>query len=301
MRYVLLCISLLTVIILISFAGCRREESKAGIAPVIQFITDSGFIYTDTVLKTGTQFKIGIICKGISNKITCFNYRLTTEHGINSVDSGMNTPGFSWETILTKGSSKTEIWSFFVRDRESNSSDTIRLIISLDSNSVYGKIIDMPEIILGAQSSTVYPGFYSLITRQTYDDLKAYQNQSLIDLLYYFDPVSGDNHTLASPGANIDSTLFTKPWPLQNWTIKNTTRFEYSSVNPAEFNASKNDSLILANTFTYASGKRKAKNLASGNVYSFVSQNGKKGLFKVNDVNGTDSGYIKLSLKIQAQ
>jgi hypothetical protein len=130
---------------------------------------------------------------------------------------------------------------------------------------------------------------------------KAYQNQSLIDLVYYFDPITGDNNSIASPGANIDSTLFTGPWPIQSWPVKNTTRFESATISPVSFNSSINDSLILANTFPYASGKRKAKNLTAGNIYSFVSQTGIKGIFKVIDVSGTDAGSIKISLKIQDQ
>jgi len=277
------------------------EENKAGIAPSIHFITDIGFVYKDTTFKTGDKFRIGIICKGISYNITYFNYTLTTEKGKNTVDSGMNSAGFRWETILIKGSSKTETWSFYVSDRESHSSDTIRVKITLDSNSVFGKIIFIPEVTLGAQSNTIYPGFYSLISRQTYTALKAYQNQSMIDLVYYYDPITGDDNSIASPGANIDTTLFTGPWPIKSWSVKNTTRFEFTTITPAEFNSSNNDSLILANTFPFASGKRKAKNLVNGNVYSFVSQTGKKGLFKVNDVIGTDTGSIKISFKIQDQ
>lgn len=301
MRYVLLCISVLFILIGLLFSGCNKEGNDNNIAPTIQFITDSGFVYKDTILKTGDKFKIGIICKGVSHNITYFNYILTNEKGKNSVDSGMNSTGFRWETTLIKGSSKSEIWSFFVRDRESNSSDTIRVKITLDSNSVYGKINFVPEVILGAQSNSVYPEFYSLITRQTYNAAPAFQNQSLIDLVYYYDPITGDNNSIASPGANIDSTLFTGPWPIQSWSVKNTTRFEFTTITSAVFNSSNNDSLILSNTFPYASGKRKAKNLIVGNIYSFVTQSGKKGIFKVNDVSGMDAGSIKLSLKIQDQ
>jgi hypothetical protein len=281
--------------------GCKKEESKDEIHPTIKFITDSGFIFKDTQLKTGANFKIGIICKSGTYNITHFNYTLITEKGKNPVDSGMNNTGFRWEGSFSKGTSKNEIWSFYITDREGNVSDTIRVIISLDSNSVYGKIVTIPELILGAQSSTIYPEFYSLISLQTYNDAQAYQNQSIIDLVYFYDFKSGDNNTIASPGANIDSTLYTAPWPMSGWTIKNTTRFEITTISPAEFNDCKNDSLILAGTFPYASGKRKAKNLAKDHVYSFVSQTGIKGLFLVNDVIGTEAGSINISLKLQDQ
>jgi hypothetical protein len=299
MRYVLICISVLLSIFGIFLYGCKKEESLVGNPPTIQFITDSGFVYKDTILKTGDKYRIGIICKGRSYKITYFNYTLTNEKGKSSVDSGMNSIEFRWETVLTKGSSKSDIWAFYVRDRESNSSDTIRIKISIDSNSVYGKINSVPEVVLGAQSNSAYPEFYSVQNFQTFNAIQAYQNQSKIDLVYYYDPITGDNNSIASPGANIDSNLFSGPYPIQWWIVKNTTRFELSSISTSEFNASSNDSLILANTFPFASGKRKAKNLVKDNIYSFVTQSGIKGIFKVNDVSGTDAGFIKISLKIQ--
>ena len=301
MRYVLFCITVLLILTALFLDGCKKEENKDAISPTIQFITDQGFIYKDTILKTGTQFKIGIICKSGTYNITHFNYTLTTNKGKNPVDSGMNNTGFRWENSFSMGTSKTELWSFYVSDRESNSSDTIHITITLDPNSVYGKIVFIPEVILGAQSNTVYPEFYSLTTQKTYDAVQANQNQSMIDLVYFYDSKSGDNNTIASPGSNIDSTLFSEPWPLKSWTVKNTTRFELTTITPVEYNACNNDSLILSNTFPYASGKRKAKNLVSGNIYSFVSQTGIKGLFKVNEVIGTDAGSIKVSLKLQDQ
>jgi hypothetical protein len=296
MRYVFLCISILSLTYLISLSGCKEDESKAGIAPAIHFITDSGFVFKDTVLKTGSKFKIGIICKGISYNITYFNYSLLTEHGTNRVDSGMNSTGFRWETEISKGSSKTETWLFFVRDRESNSSDTIRFKITLDSNSVYGEIDTAPKLELGAQLYWIN-GFYSFGMHATCNLQQAYQLQSFIDLIYYYDTKNGENNTIASPGANIDTSVFTGPWAIQNWTVKNTTRFELTTVTTAQFDACLNDSLILSNTFPYASGKRKAKNLATGDVYAFVCQSGIKGLFKVNSVTGTTAGSVNISIK----
>lgn len=281
--------------------GCKKEEHKEAIAPSIRFVTESGFVFKDTLLKTADKFRIGIICKAGTYNITHYNYTFSNEKGKNAIDSGMNSTGFRWETALSKGSSKAETWSFYVRDREGNASDTIHITIKLDSNSVYGKIISVPEIILGAQDNTVDPEFYSLTTKQTYNAAKAYQNQNLIDLVYYYDPITGDNNSIASPGANIDSTLFTGSNAIKSWLIKNTTRFEYTTLTGTDFNASNNDSLILANTFPFASGKRKAKNLVAGNIYSFVTQNSQKGLFMVNNVSGTNAGSIKISLKIQDQ
>lgn len=281
--------------------GCKKEEHKEAVAPSIQFVTETGFVYKDTLLKTADKFRIGIICKAGTYNITHYNYTFRNEKGKNPMDSGMNSIGFRWETVLSKGSSKTEIWSFYVRDREGNASDTIHITIKLDSNSVYGKIISVPEITLGAQDNTVDPEFYSLTTKQTYNAAQAYQNQNLIDLVYYYDPITGDNNSIASPGANIDSTLFTGSNAMKTWLIKNTTRFEYTTLTGTDFNASNNDSLILANTFPFASGKRKAKNLVAGNIYSFVTQNSQKGLFMVNNVSGTNAGSIKISLKIQDQ
>jgi hypothetical protein len=157
--------------------GCKKEDNKAGIAPTIQFIADSGFVYKDTVFKIGAKFKIGIICKGgfhITLLISIIRYRS---------EKGKNHCRFRHEFsrwfqmgrhFQIKGTFKTEIWSFYVSlTGKVNSSDTIYVTIKLDSNSVYRKNhIYVPELILGAQSNFVYPEFYSLITLQTYNAIQ---------------------------------------------------------------------------------------------------------------------------------
>ena len=71
-----------------------------------------------------------------------------------------------------------------------------------------------------------------------------------------------------------------------------------SKKTESEFLNATNDSLLIA-VYGQAEGKRKAKNLQDGDIFSFKNEDGKVGLFKVNSVSGTDDGTINISIKVQ--
>ena len=193
-----------------------------------------------------------------------------------------------------------EKWSFYVRDRDGRKSNTLSILLQKDSNSVYGNISHLPEINFGAQNNNDYGSFFSLSNGQIYHQDDAFNLQSAINLVYYYDLIEEDENTIASPGANIDASFFPGQTGITNWTIRNTTRFELrENLIDSDFDQCQNDSLILHNTFEFASGKRKSKNLEDGNIYAFVTESGIKGLFIVHEVEGEEEGRIKISIKMQ--
>ena len=83
-------------------------------------------------------------------------------------------------------------------------------------------------VTMGAQFNTTYGGFYSVGTKTSYTMNSAFQNQSAIDLLCFYEAASGNNITVASPGSNITG-IFTGTSSVENWTTKKTTRFTKTS------------------------------------------------------------------------
>jgi hypothetical protein len=278
------------------------EPEKVYPDPSIQFVTDEGYVYSDTTLLLSDTILIGIIADTKSeDELTHFNTTILKDTETVSIDTGIFTSHFRYDQNIVKGIAENETWLFYIRDRYGRKSNVISIVVALDSASIFGEIKDIPSIVFGAQDNTNYGGYYSLVLFQLFNQSDAYDNQSAIDLLYYYDNVETDENTIASPGASIDNTILSGDTGVSNWADRNTLRFIYKeNVTIEEFDNCENDSLILENTFVFASGKRKAKNLTANQIYSFVSENGKRGMFKVVEVQGQEEGSIEVSLKMQS-
>ena len=286
---------LITVLLLAVFFGCKKKEVDYP-PPTIKFVFESSFVYQDTVLSLGDSFKVGIVADNPDANLTNFIIRAESNTSETFLDSGMNTPSLSYQKTLIKGVSDSVKWIFIIRDREGKSSE-ISFNVFLDSTSSYSDISYYPSIILDAQNGN-NGSFFSLIEDSVYSLETAFLNQDKIDLCYFYDLVETDEHTIASPGANIEISVFPGSNGLQNWSNLRTTRYKIADITVDDFNNAINDSLLLA-TYGQSDGFRKAKNLYADVIYSFKNEDGKVGLFKVNSISGTDEGSINISVKVQ--
>ena len=288
---------LLTILVLLIFviSACKKEESNHP-PPSIRFVTESGFVYHDTTLALGETFKIGILADNPNVNLTNFIIRVESDIIETFLDSGMNAASLDYEKVFTKGIKNSEKWTFIIRDRDLKSSE-ISINIKRDTSSAYGNIVYFPAVEMGAQNN-ITSSFYSLSEGEVYTLEVAYLNQDIIDLCYFYDFIDTDENTIASPGANIDASVYPGDSGLDNWSTRRTTRFKFTELTEEEFENATNDSLLIA-TYGQSEGKRKAKNLQSGNIFSFKNQDGKTGLFLVHSVIGTDEGTINISIKVQ--
>jgi hypothetical protein len=279
-------------------SGCR-PETPVFPAPSIRFDVEGGRLFHDTTLVLGDSVRIGILAEtGSDQELTHLHTTILKDTLHTAIDTALFTNSLVYTRKIIKGAAGRETWSFYVRDREGRKSSEISVTLTLDSASVYGDVRYIPSLTLGAQNHPSNGSFCSLPDGRVFSTAEAFNNQRLINLAYYFDRLESDQNTIASPGANIDESTFPGPQGLAAWTVRNTTRFEYlESVSTAEFDRCRNDSLILANTFEFESGKRKAKNLQNGQIYAFVTDKGLKGLFRVISVEGGDTGTIRISMK----
>ena len=195
-----------------------------------------------------------------------------------------------------KGINDSEKLIFIIRDKDGKSAQ-ISLNIRKDSSSTFGNVNYFPSIDLGAQNNSM-GSFYSLTEDSVYSLNSAFANQDKIDLCYYYDLIDTDENTIASPGANINTSVYTGANGLSNWTTRRTTRFKTASISANDFLNANNDSLLII-AYGQSDGTRKAKNLKTGDIFSFKNNDGKVGLFKVNSVSGTDAGNVNISIKVQ--
>ncbi len=299
MRYVKTNITIMAVVVsLLAFfvlPSCKKKDTNP---PQIFFSTGSTYVYKDSVMATGCNFKVEINAQtGGDANIT--NFIIRNEHdGIvtSYFDTGMNNETIKISKILTKSIYDSEKWTFIVIDKNGKNA-SISFITTKDPSSQYGPIKHF-DATMGAQSSTLFGSFLSLNSGFTFFQDSAFAHQDSIEMLYYYDAIGTDANSIASPNANIDPSVYTGSTGLANWTIKNETRYYKTTLTYADFNAATNDSLLLI-SYSEINGKRKAKNLVSGDIYAFKTAHNKYGLFYVNQVMGLDTGNISVNILIQ--
>ncbi len=283
----------LYVAIVLVFFACKKDDGPQQ-PPQIQLLHQSGMISADTTIAVGELMTFAIAARaGSVNLTNLIAMRGGTQQNIQrALDTSMNIQKFSIAKTFTKNLDEAEFWTFIIRDKN-RLSDSVSVVITLDTTSGFGPIKYYESLILSAQNEVDPGSFFSFISDETYTLDGAFQNQELIDLVYYF---GEDDHTMGSPGANIEDGIF--EGNLEDWDIKRTTRFIATDMSQEVFESAQNDSLLIA-SYTEGEGKRKAKLLSPGKTFSFQTQNLKYGIFRVIEVNGTDAGTVKIDVKIQ--
>jgi hypothetical protein len=292
-----LCAGFSVLIIGLLLSSCKRDTDF--IAPTLQFVSGEGFISSDTVLKPGERFLVGIIAEMGSDDLTNFHVKRTFPGGEEVIiDTGIHNKKFIYSTYLSKGVRPTETWHFRILDQLgvwTQRSFTLRN----DPFAFYDPVRYIPSLTLGAQQNTSTGSFYGLQNDSIYFQAQAYLEQDSIDMLYYYNTLLSYEHsTISSPGANIDTVFFPGPTGIFYWPVRNTTRYYKTYLSGAAFDNITNDSLLIA-SFNQLHSKRKAKSLVPGDTYSFQTKEGKFGLFRVLSVTGSVSGNIEIAIKVQ--
>lgn len=293
-RIILFCF---TSLILIGAFSCEEDEKIDYPDPTISFNIGPDYISSDTTISVGQNFTVAIHADYNGyNKLTNF---IAILNGDRYLDLGLYTESYDKEIEISKGLSEVDNWEFKIRDIEGNSG-SIYLTVFKDPNIVYGEINEFLNVQMGAQNSNEYGSFFSTENGIVFNLQDAYNNQEIIDLLYYYDDFDKlEENIIASPGANLTG-VYSGTYDVNNWETKNTTRFsrEKLELSDEEFDTAANDSILIANSFAFESGGRKTKLLEAGDIYSFV-RGDKTGMFKVVSTSGTTSGNIIVDIKIQ--
>lgn len=282
-------------IIILLMISCNDEEGE-GAGPEINHITETGLIASDTIISPGQLMSFGIEAKKGDFNISEFLIKVKGETVQTWFDTGMYTPELIWYGSFVKSYTDNEAWDFIVRDRYGHQQMT-SILIGVDSSNGPGPIDYFPGILMGAQNNTETKGFLNLKENILYFQQEAKQNQELVDIIYY---LGEDEHTLGSPGANIEEGIFNPEYTPTTWNIRNTSRYIPISLSVEEFDLIDNDSILLV-SYTEGEGKRKAKNLQANNVFSFKTQDLRYGMIKVNEVIGFEEGTVAIDIKIQKE
>lgn len=278
--------------------SCKKDDETVNIPPSIQIIEEAGYISSDTAIAAGGEINLKLMLQKGDLNITNFIIDVYTADGVqNYFDTGMNVAAnYEWHGKFVKSLAQQEEWKFIVRDRDGNAGTT-SLVITLDTTGSYQTLSSYSPVIFGAQDNTQIGGCYALGAYSMYFHNEAAADTSIqrdIDMVCFYD--SEDKNAIASPGASFPDGIF--PVNPADWTIVNTTRYFETDLTTDDFNAAVNDSIVIAN-YDEGEAKRKAKKLNGGEIYTFRTQQGKLGMFLVNEVIGTNEGSINISLKVQ--
>jgi hypothetical protein len=271
------------------------DDIKEGNGPTIRLVNQSGIIHVDTTVSPGEILNFGIDAQMGDFHITQFLINVYTENRVQTwFDSGLYTPNLTWYGSFIKSYNDNETWEFVVRDRYSKE-HSISLFISNDTLSGPGEIDIFTNTLLGAQANDNTGGFLDLFHHHNYHLEDAFQNQQWIDIIYY---LGEDEHTLGSPGANIEDGVFDPEMAPATWDYRNETRYIPLNLTVDAFNQIENDSILIV-SYIEGEGKRKAKNLEPGNVFSFKTQDLRFGMIKINEISGGADGTVSMDIKIQ--
>lgn len=294
MKFIACRILLVTICLGIAGVSCSKPETDAG-APTIELIAGDNLIANDTSAMEASTLHFRVHCKwnGEQN-LTNF---IVANNGSRVVDEGMNTQEFVKDVNFAKSSSEVDSINFIIRDIKGNASNT-SLKVEKKAGSGGGELVWYNNITLDAQNAVGGKSFLSFTNGTPYALQNAFGMQQNINLIYYYDLLASDANLIASPGANVDPSVFPGTYSLSNWTIKNTTRFIKMSLTQQQFEAI-TDPVFVVNAYN-ATGNRKAKNLAVGETYSFKDEStGKYGIFRVLEVIGQDAGKVVLTIVMQ--
>ncbi len=275
-------------------ASCAKEDAPT--VPFIELVPGPGYIAENSTMIPGTLMSFQVSMSEGSGVITNFFIEVSSaESGTRRLfDTAMYVNQLNWKGSFYKSAEPSETWTFVVRDRQGNSSQT-KLTLWADTGSVYGPVMPFSYIQLGAQNNGQTGNCYSIAGEAVYFIQEAKNNQGIIDMVFYF---GEDELTMASPGANIEDGIFPESVSPLNWEVRNTTRYIKTSLTSTDFDGVMSDSLMIA-LYIDAEGKRKAKNLSAEDIYVFKNQENRLGLFRVNSISGSYEGLIDMDIKIQ--
>jgi len=280
--------------------SCSDDETVTPVdeTPTINFVGGAGYISSNATLKVNETFKVGI--NAFSNAATGANLvKFTITRIFNNIpatqDTTINTDQLNIEVHATANSQVgSETWYFKVTDKN-NKTKEISFTITTEAVTTYGPIKEFSMKILGAQDNATGSSFAS-IDGTVYSITDAKANAAKIDWLYFYGATN--LATIASPNdADAASVFNNATWGLQTWSVRNNTLFK-EVTDAVNWAGIVNDSLILIQT---ASGvtNTKINNLAVNDVLSFIAATGKKGMIKVESIDGTQTGTITISVKVQ--
>ena len=294
-------ILLMGLVLMLAISSCKKDSNS--VPPTVSLKTGTGYTPDGAIVAIGGPLRFGISASGTDANITNLVVKKIMPDGSVKVvlDSGMNSPSFSFDRTFYQNIEDTAQWTFQVMDKNRQFA-TRAMTIYKDPNSTWGGIYEFPSITMGFQNNTTYGQFLDPMTGTVYFADTASLNQSLIHIItYYYMDDNIPSSTFSSAGELGGGITDYYP-AIAQWTTKYYTKWDVSvdsdPVPPEVFEACHNDSLLIV-SYEEVYGKRKFKWANPGDIIPFLTATGKKGLIRVISTEYDATGTIVFAMKIQ--
>jgi hypothetical protein len=284
----------------IFFSGCSTDSTTPGdIHPSMNFVGGGSYISADAQLTVGTIFTVGLNAFSSTESNSKLAKLTVTRIFQNKpfvlLDSNLNVAQFSIDiSIGANPNAGTENFTFLITDKDGQSKELSFVITTVDVSGP-GPINTFSMKIMGAQGSATGSSFAS-IDGSVYGGAEAKTNAAKVDWLYFFG--ASNLATIAAPDDADAAAVFTNAtYGLQTWSVLNSTRFK-RVTDAIDWNAITDDAIIVAQTATGVD-QTKVNNLDITDILAFQTVGGKKGLIRVEEILGTSTGTITISVKVQ--
>lgn len=166
---------------------------------------------------------------------------------------------------------------------------------------VYGDVNSYSAKIMGGQNNATLGSFLATDNGEVITSSAAGASatvQARVDLVYFYGTTN--QASIGAPNDSVVAIAHNGSTSLSTWTTKNATKLVKTTITPAQFIASANDSLVKTIDAATISGSL-VNTLAVGNVVAFKTAGGKLGLFHVQSIDGTTGSDRSITVNVKVQ
>lgn len=282
----------LLAVIGLGFASCG-DDSTTTPAPVIQFPNN---VNSATVEEGTTSYDIiaTVTAEAKLDEIKYFKVAANGDElqlGIVTTFTSPTSHVLSFSVDLDAADVKVRVQA---TDKDNQTSSKIFTITFAGAQGGPIRSISSAILMGGAEHATL-GSYLNARTGDVYLMLAANTTPANVDMAYQYGTTN-----LAFLGSPNDAAVQSVYSNISGWNVKNDTKFT-ALLTGVDFDAVVNDLVITNVVTTSTATATKITNLAAGNIFGYITASGKKGLIKVNSVNGTTPATRNISLYLKVQ
>lgn len=264
--------------------------------PTIMLNAGVGYTATDVTVPANTELKIGVIGTATSAKLT--NLKITQTGSTTALeDTTFSSDNYNRDYTITAPSTVGNTTLTFTLTAADGETSKATLTITTTA----ALINTYTAILMGGQLNPDLGSFYSTGTNTVLKVGAATAAPASVDFGYYYGETFEATISAPSDAAITGVTNFDA---IGGWATRNATKMKFL-MTALDWATVTDETAILANATSLTNTKQ--DHLEVGNVVAFETAStstnpGKKGLFKVIELNGTTAGTdrsIKIEVKIQ--
>jgi len=266
--------------------SCTKDTNP----PTINFKGGATYTSTDVSVDAGTTLTFGINAQSGSAKLQNLKIVATANNTpLTLVDTTFSSDTFNDDFSFQFPNAGETRMTFTITDKDNQTAE-VSLTVTIEAG-----VDAYTEKKLGSYGNNTVGSSFASADGSVYLMAEAKTNAAKVDWLYYYGGAS-NLATLAAPDDASAATVFTGTNGLENWTVKNPTRFRFVSEG-AVWDAiitSADIAAIATNTLDTKENK-----LETGNILAFKTAAGKLGVIKIGTIVTGSNGTITYDVKVQ--